>query len=127
MMTASIQYSYPRFDVVEYIKKLRNAGVNQEVAETQAQELEIALNSVLEQSKQDTRQAFENKDLATKGDIAIVKNDIEKVKNDLQKAKLELQKEIAEASTKVIIWVSGLLGTFGICFLGILAKGFHWI
>ena len=32
--------------------KLRNAGASQELAEVQAQEMEHALNSVLEQAKQ---------------------------------------------------------------------------
>lgn len=101
------------FDVVEYIKRLRNAGVSQEVAEIQGQEIEHVINNILKQAEQKTKELFDNKDLATKG--------------DLEKVKLELQKEIAQASNKTIIWVVSLLSGYGVFFLGVLAKGFHWI
>ena len=128
-MIAAAQY--PRFDVIEYIKSLRNVGVKQDVAETQAQGLESALNSafssVLEQTRQEAKQAFDNKELATKGDVAVIKADIEKVKADIEKVKidiekvkveieklrLEMRKEIAESSTKIIMWVAGLLVASG--------------
>lgn len=104
------------FDVVEYIKKLRNAGVNQEVAEIQGQELEHVINNVLKQSKE----LFDSKELATKGYIREAELRLEK--------EIEMvRKEIAESSTKTIVWTAGLLGTFGVFFLGILAKGFHWL
>jgi hypothetical protein len=45
MSTVTANYSNnAKFDVVEYIKKLRNAGVSQEIAEVQAQELEHAID-----------------------------------------------------------------------------------
>jgi hypothetical protein len=97
------------FDTVEYIRKLRNAGATQEVAEVQAQEMEHFAHNIVKQ----TNIAFDNKDIVTKG--------------DLDKVKLELQREIAEASGKTILWVSSIMGIFGVFFLGILAKGFHWI
>ena len=104
-----------RFNVVEYIKKLRNAGASQEIAEVQAQEMEY----ILEQTRQETKQAFDNKELATKSDLEIVRGDLEKVK-------LELQKDIAQgiASTKIqtLIWI-GLNTAF---MFGVMAKGFHW-
>ena len=112
----SIAIPHPKFDAVEYIRKLRNAGVSQEAAEVQAQEIDIVIQTVLEQ----TNQALYNKELATKGDIevvkqdiGVVKHDIEVVKRDLEVVKLELQKEIADAKSQIIIWVAGLLGTFG--------------
>ena len=110
---SALVIDYPRFDVVAYIKKLRNAGATQELAEVQAQEMEYAFDNIIKHTKQEVREVFDNKELVTKGDLEIVK--------------LELQKEIAQSGTKTIIWVSGLLGSFGIFFLGILAKGFHWL
>ena len=54
-----------KFDVVEYIKKLRNAGATQEFAEVQAQEMEHALDGVLEQAKR----SINDKNLSTKSDL----------------------------------------------------------
>ena len=105
-----------RFDVVEYIKKLRNAGASQELAEVQAQEMEY----VIEQTRQEAKQNFENKELATKGDIR-------ESELRLQKEIEIIRKEVAQASTKLIIWMTSTLGGFGIFFFGVLAKGFHWI
>ncbi len=111
-----------KFDAIEYTKKLRNAGVSQEVAEVQAQELEHAIDNVLEQSKHESKELFNNKDLATKGDVALIKSDLEKVKLELQKEIEIVRKEIVQASNKTLL----LMGTFGVFFLGVLAKGFHW-
>jgi hypothetical protein len=112
----SIAVSPPIFDVVEYIKKLRNAGVSQEVAEIQGQEIEHVINNVLHQAKQESREIFDSKDLATKLDIEVVRKEIEVVR-----------KEISQASNKSIIWIVSILGGYGVFFLGILAKGFHWL
>ena len=56
-----------------------------------------------------------------------LKKDIEVVRLGLQKEIEMVRKEIAQASTKIIIWTSGLLGGFGLLFLSVLAKGFHWL
>lgn len=71
-------HSKLRFDIVEYIKKLRNAGVSQEIAEIQAQELEHVLEVAVSTFKEDMNSG----ELATK--------------KDLDKTRLELQKEIAD-------------------------------
>jgi|GEM_PF-3986907 len=116
-MTIAINYSsVPRFDVVEYIKKLRNAGASQQLAETQAQELEHVLEEAISMSKLDVQ----SKELATRGNIKELELKIEQTKS-------ELQKEIAQSSNRTIIWVVSLLSGYGVFFLGILAKGFHWI
>ena len=99
MTTMQVSYD-TRFDVVEYIRKLRNVGVAQEVAEVQAQELEHVVNGVLQQSKQHTHEIFENKELSTKGDLA--------------KTKLELQKEMQQIKVEVIMWVAGMFIASGL-------------
>ena len=70
------------------------------------------ISAVLDQTRQENKQVFETKNLATKG--------------DLEKLKLELQKEIVLATNKIILWNCGIIGAFGIFFLGIFAKAFHW-
>lgn len=113
-----------RFDIVEYIRKLRNAGASQALAEVQAQELEHAMSGVLEQARLETKQAFDNKELVTKGDLELTKLALQK---DIEILRKELEVKIAENTTKIIIWVSGIMGTFGVFFFGVLARGFHWI
>lgn len=127
-MSIAINYSNtPRFDVVEYIKKLRNAGATQQLAEVQAQELEHVLEEAINTSKMDVQ----SKELATKGNIKELELKIEQTRRELElkieQMRLELQKEIAQSSTKIIIWVVSLLGGYSVFFLGVLAKGFHWI
>lgn len=138
---------YFTFDTVEYIKKLRHAGASQEVAETQAQELEHVVHGVLKQAKAESKELFNSKELATKGDVALLKSDIKVVKGEIEVVKGEIEivrgeireselrlqkeiemvrKEIAESSTKMVVWVAGLLGTVSVFFFGILAKGFGW-
>jgi hypothetical protein len=106
MTTLAINNS--RFDPIEYIKRLRNLGVNQEVAEVQAQELEHVLETAIDIVKKD----IFTKELATKADLGTTK--------------AELQKEIAALrydTLKFIIWTGvGIVVTLG----GMLAKGFHW-
>lgn len=82
-----------KFDVVEYIKKLRNAKFTQEQAETIAQETEHFLDGVLERTKQESKELFNNSDLSTKGDI--------------RESDLRMDKKIAALESRLIIWVLG--------------------
>lgn len=114
-MTA-ITITHPRFDVVEYIKKLRNAGVTQEVAEIQAQEIEHVIDSVLEQ----TQTMINSKDLATKGDVRESELRLQK---EIKSLEINLQKEIKSLEIKMMT----LYGGGFLILLGVLAKGFHWL
>ena len=82
---ATITTNSPRFNVIEYVHKLRKANFTQEQAETIAQETELLLGSVMEQ----TKQAMDNKELATRGGV------------------LELELKIEKAKTALIRWVLG--------------------
>ena len=103
--------AHRHFSTVEHIQKLRKANFTEQQAEVVAELIEQQSQTINEQQKE--LEGLKSKDLATRGDV--------------RESELRLQKEIAESSTKTIIWVAGLLGTFGVFFLGILAKGFHWI
>lgn len=91
-----------KFNIVEYIQKLRKAEFTQLQAETIAQETELLIESVIDQ----TKNAIDSKELATKGDIELVKRDIELVKRDIEQAKLEIE-------TRLIKWMIGT-GTAGV-------------
>ena len=57
------------FDVVEYIKKLRNGGFSQEMAEIQGQELSHVIKKVANEVKSVIKQELHTDDLSTKGDV----------------------------------------------------------
>jgi len=38
-----------------------------------------------------------------------------------------LELKIEQTKSTMIFWVSGIIGTFGVFSLGVMAKGFHWI
>lgn len=84
------------FDALSYVKKSRELGVSEQLAEYQArqieQSIEIAVNTA--------RTEIENKELATKKDVEVA---VEK-----------LRKEIAIANNKLIIWMGGFLLASGI-------------
>lgn len=112
MVGMALNYSHPRFDVVEYIKKLRNVGVSQEVAEVQAQEMDHAIEIMIE----NTQITIDKKNLATKHNLEVVELNLKK--------EIEIiRKEIESSKNQMLICMGG----FGVFFLGILAKGFHWI
>ena len=52
----------------------------------------------------------------------MIKLELQKEIQEVQKEIEIVRKEIAQASNKTLL----LMGTFGIFFLGVLAKGFHW-
>lgn len=87
----------PRFEIVEYIKKLRKAGATQELAEVQAQELEHVINDVLKHTEHKTKEFIDNKELATKLDIKETKLEIK-----------ELEVKIALVESRLIRWVVGV-------------------
>lgn len=123
---------YKRFDVVEYIKKLRKAGISQEAAEVQGQELGHVIEDVLKQAKQESHEIFDSKELATKGDLEktklVLQNEIMQVKLEIEQVKLELQKEIEQVRLEisqvraeihkskydVVIWVAGMFIASGL-------------
>ena len=87
------------FDALGYVKKSKELGVPEQVAEYQArqieQSIEIAVNTI--------RHEIENKELATKKDIKELELKIEQVRT-----------EISQSSNKIILWVAGLFVTSGL-------------
>lgn len=127
------------FDVVNYIKRLRNVGVSQEIAEVQGQELahvvRIVTHEVKDEVKNEIRQELNSDDLATKGDIALTRveikgselclqKEIELVRKEIKEVELRLQKEIKELEVKIanvknelIKWILGvgIAATIAVC------------
>jgi len=101
------------FDILEFVKKAKDLGMSEQVAEFLARQIENAINVAVNLAKNAiTKDDIKSKDLATKVDIFELKKDIQ-----------ELELKIERAKNQTLL----LLGTFGVFFLGILAKGFHWL
>ncbi|MCE2706682.1 MAG: hypothetical protein LW807_06360 [Proteobacteria bacterium] len=94
------------FDALGYVKKSKELGVSEQVAEYQARQIEksieIAVSTV--------RAEIENKELATKKDIGEVRKEIEIVRKEIE----IVRKEIAQASNKTIVWIGGLFMASGL-------------
>lgn len=60
-------------------------------------------------------------------EISLLPSEIRESELRLQKEIEIVRKEIAQANNKTILWIAGIMGSFSIFFLGILAKGFHWV
>ena len=101
------------FDVFNFVKKAKEFGVNEQFAEYEARQIEQAINTIANEVKMEIKKELHSDEIVTKSDL----------KQQLEIVKLELKKEIAQASNKALL----LMGTFGIFFLGVLAKGFHWV
>ena len=101
----AVVINHEHFDVFNFVKKAKEFGLNEQFAEYEARQIEKAIEIAVSTA----RLEMETKDLATKTDIEIVR------------------KEIELAINKTILWVVGILSGYGIFFLGVLAKGFHWL
>ncbi len=112
------------FDVFNYVKKAKECGANEQLAEYQARQIEQALLTLTKEVKDEIKHELHADDLVTKNDL---KQQLEIVKLDLEKEFEVVRKEIAQSGNKIILWVAGILGTFSVFFLGIMAKGFHWL
>ncbi len=151
---ATLDYTY--FNVVEYIRKLRNAGVKQEVAEIEAE----GMNSLMETMIKQTTSIFNTKDLVTKNDlqteVSKINSEIAKINSKITKVNSEIEKVITNTSTefakvnseiektmlktnaeiakvrydtlKFVVWTGATVIISLISVLGgMIAKGFHWI
>jgi hypothetical protein len=103
MTTFTINNS--RFDVVEYIKNLRKANFTQDQAEAIAQETEHFIDNTLKQTKQEAKDLFDNKELATKGNIRKLELKLQK---NIRELELKTQKEIALIKSKLLKWMLGI-------------------
>jgi hypothetical protein len=123
MATITARY----FDALTFVRKSRELGVPEQLAEYQARQFEQVINIVSNEIKAEIKQELHADELLTKGDlkqqleitklelqkeIEIVRREIEVVRNDIKKSEIVL----------LIIFGSGFL-----TMLGVLAKGFHWI
>ena len=78
-------FTLKHFDTLAYVKKAKELGTSEELAEFQARQIESAIDVAIEN--------IESKELSTKNDVLITKND--------------LKTEIAHLGVELIKWVFG--------------------
>ena len=111
-MSIAVNYSStPRFDIIEYVKRLRNAGVTQEVAEIQGQEIERILEFTINNAKSELQLAqvtfkeeLKAKDIATKSDVRESELRLQK---EIVTIKMELEIKIASIKSDLLKWQIG--------------------
>ena len=100
-----------RFEPIEYAKQLRNAGVSQEQADIQAQTIEYAISDVLKQTKQESKEYFNSKELATSGNVRESELRLQKEIKELELKIEQIRTENAQASNKIILWITSIMVT----------------
>ncbi len=102
------------FDLLDFVDKSKELGVDEKVAKYQARQIEQAIEIAVDT----VRFEIENKELATKNDIKELEL---KIGSNIKESELRLEKEIeifrkeiAQSSNKVIYWVMGLLIASGL-------------
>jgi hypothetical protein len=105
------------FDVVEYIKKLRNVGVSQQIAEVQGQELSHAIKTMGNEMKAEIKQELHSDELATKGDVRESELRLQKEIEIVRKEIKELEVKIANIKNELIKWIlgAGITASIVIC------------
>ena len=101
MTTVSIKY----FDTHEFVKKSKELGSSEALAEYQIKQFEQAIETAVISVKDEIK----SKELATKHDVDMVRKDVEMVRKDLDLLKLDLQKEIISSRNQMILWIAGLV------------------
>jgi len=89
MTTTTINH----FDVLDYVKKSREFGVPEQLAEYQARQIEQSIDIAINTA----RAEIENKDLASKMDI--------------KELELKLSAEIHKSKIDTVLWVGGIMLT----------------
>ncbi len=127
--TMTIKY----FDTLEYVQKARKIKDSNQLAEYQAHQMETALETVVQQMREESKHNFEEfekkydfkaNNIATKFDVVELKSEL---KNDIVELELRLQKEISSVRYDLLKYLVrsgiGIVATLS----GVMAHGFHWI
>ncbi len=117
------------FDILDFVNKSKELGVDERVAQLNARQID-QLAKVIEQRMDEQRheiEALKLQELCSKGDLRESELRLQKEIEIVRKEIEIVRKEVAQTGMKTVVWVSGIMGTLSVFFLGILAKGFHWL
>ncbi len=99
-MAATIKH----FDILDFVKKSKELGVSEPVAEYQARQIEQAIDIAVLTAKEE----IHVKDLATSRDMKELEL---RISSNIKELELKLEAKIAESKTQVIIWLGSMLGS----------------
>ena len=135
-MTAS---ATKHFDTLAFVKKSKELGVVEEIAEYQARQIEYAIEIAVATANDE----FRPHELATKTDLKQIEANIKQIEANIKQIEANIKQIEANTkqtdanirqieikieqyrydSIKLIVWT----GLAGVTFLsGLLIKGFHW-
>ncbi len=118
-MSVAINYSSsPRFDIVEFIHRLKKANFTQEQSEVLARETERVLEAAIGNSKEvkaEIKQELHSEELSTKKDLEIVKLELQK---EIAATRMELEVKMALIESRLLKWMIGVGITSVIAILG---------
>ncbi len=129
-MSVAINYSnHPKFDIVEFIQRLKKANFTQEQSELLAQETDRILEAAISNSREvkaEIKQELHSDELATKGHVREselrLQKDIEVIRKEIVTNRMELEVKMALIESHLLKWMLGigiasatvvLGGTFG--------------
>jgi hypothetical protein len=115
----SIKY----IDTLEYVRKAKELRDPEALAEYQVKKIESALEAGVKQAIDEAvkiRDEFNDKDLATKGDLNLLRSEL---KSDMSLLRSELKNDMLR------LYLRGCFAFGGgmLALAGIMARGFHWI
>ena len=120
------------FDTLAFVKKSKELGVVEEIAEYQARQIEYAIDIAVATANDE----FRPHELATKTDLKQIEANIKQIEANIKQIEASIKQTDANIrqieikieqyrydSIKFIVWT----GLAGVAFLtSLLAKGFHW-
>ena len=93
------------FDVLDFVKKSKELGATQEMAEFQARQIEILADTIQEQNQE--IEALKKSEPATKRDLEIIKLELQKEIEIVRREIEVVRKEIAMVKNELVKWVLG--------------------
>jgi hypothetical protein len=103
-------YAVKHFDLLSFVKRSKELGASEPLAEYQGRQIEEAMEMAIAAS----HEAIETRGLATKEDIQTLKADIKAVEAKIQAVESRLELKIEQAKNHLIFWLVGLLLASGV-------------
>ena len=116
------------FDTLAYVKKSKELGSSEPLAEYQARQIEQAIDIAVNVAKEDltgvaTKLDIKELEISTKLEIKELEKSIKDVEKGIREVEKSMHVELKSLEIKLLkIYAGGFL-----IILGVLAKGFHWV
>ena len=115
-------FNLSAYDPMYYLRRLKNAGVDESIAEIHVEETEKVILSMCK----NTESKFQDQDFATKGDIRALSEDMNEIKHDIKHLESRMDTKIERSKNQTLLWMFSMLSVFAGFILTVIAKGFKW-